>query len=88
MGIFALLVFGPTAWGLWKLLHLQSKPIEHFVCFVHRSSYPPHSEDWVITHQIRVFRGLLWTLFVLNALVMFFFFVTGIAAMGGVMFGH
>jgi hypothetical protein len=43
MGIvsfFFLVMWGGACYGIWKLLHLPSKPIEHFVCSVYRSTYP------------------------------------------------
>jgi len=81
-GFFALLMFGGICYGIWTLLHLRSKPIAHFVCFVYRSTYPPHPEDWAITHHIRVFRGLLWIVFGLSAFVGLIGFIGVIAALG------
>lgn len=82
-----LLFFGGMWYGVWKLLHLKSGPIEHFVCFVYRSTYPPHPEDWAITHHIRLFRGMIWIVFGINSLVLFFISIGVIAAIG-TMFAH
>lgn len=87
VSFFFLLVWGGACYGIWKLLHLPSKPIEHFVCSVHRSTYPPHPEDWTITHYIRVFRGLLWLLFGMSSFAGFLGFMGMIAAIGA-MFTH
>ena len=57
------LIMAGASYGIWKLLHSPSKPIEHFFCTMHRSTYPPHPEDWVVSHYIRVVRGLLWVVF-------------------------
>ena len=81
-GFFALFMFGGIGYGIWALLHLPSKPIEHFVCFVYRSTYPPHPEDWAITHHIRVFRGLLWIVFGLSAFVVFIELIGVVATLG------
>ena len=85
--IFFLLLWGGACYGLWKLLHTPAKPIEHFVCSVYRSTYPPHPEDWAITHRIRVFRGLLWLLFGITAFSAFLSIV-GVLAAIGLMFTH
>lgn len=90
MGFVNFLFFvamGGVSWGIWKLLHLPSKPIEHFVCSVYRSTYPPHPEDWTIPHYIRVLRGLLWLLFAISAFSATLGLIGVIAAIG-VMFAH
>jgi hypothetical protein len=86
-GFFVLFMCGGMCYGIWRLLHLPSKPIEHFVCLVYRSTYPPHPEDWAITHHIRVFRGLFWIIFGINALLVFVF-CAGVIAVLGTSFTH
>jgi hypothetical protein len=78
---------GGASYGIWKVLHLPSKPIEHFVCSVYRSTYPAHPEDWTITHRIRIFRGLLWLLFAISSFSALLGFIGAIAAIG-LMFAH
>ncbi len=46
-------LFGLAAWFLGGLLFDRRKRLHHFVCRLHRSPYPPHPEDWVITNRIR-----------------------------------
>ncbi len=90
MGFMSLLFFamwGGACYGLWKLLHLPSKPIEHLICSLYRSTYPPHPEDWVITHKIRVFRALLWLLLGMSSLAACFGLV-GVVAAVGLLFVH
>ena len=87
VNLFFLVMWGGAGYGIWKLLHLPSKPLEHFVCSIYRSTYPPHPEDWTITHRIRMLRGLLWLLFAMSSLVAFLGIIGVIAAIG-VMFTH
>lgn len=46
-------LFGSTAWFLGGLLFDRRKRVHHFICRLHRSPYPPHPEDWVISNRIR-----------------------------------
>jgi hypothetical protein len=63
MGAVAELVmlsaFGSATWFLGGLLFDRRKRLRHFVCRLHRSPYPPHPEDWVITNRIRMLQLLL-----------------------------
>lgn len=52
--LITLLLFGSGAWFLVGLLFDGRKRVHRFVCRLHRSPYPPHPEDWVITHHIRL----------------------------------
>lgn len=67
-GSFLLVVFAMGAWWLGGLLFDRRKRVHHFVCRLHRSSYPPHPEDWVITHHIRIMLVLIG-LFFFSAMV-------------------
>ena len=87
VSLFFLLIWGGACYSLWRLLHLPSRPIEHFVCTMHRSTYPPHAEDWTITHHIRLLRGLLWLLFGMSSFATCVGLIGAIAAIG-VMFIH
>ena len=46
-------LFGSATWFLGGLLFDRRKRLQHFICRLHRSPYPPHPEDWVITNHIR-----------------------------------
>lgn len=46
-------LFGSAAWFLGGLLFDRRKRVHHFICRLHRSPYPPHPEDWVISNRIR-----------------------------------
>jgi hypothetical protein len=46
-------LFGSATWFLGGLLFDRRKRVQHFICRLHRSPYPPHPEDWVITNHIR-----------------------------------
>jgi hypothetical protein len=37
----------------------RRKRLHHFICRLHRSPYPPHPEDWVITNRIRTLQFLI-----------------------------
>jgi hypothetical protein len=87
LSLFFLCMWGAACYGFWKLLHLPSKPIEHFVCAMRRSTYPPHPEDWTVTHYIRMLRGLVWLLFVMSAFAFVVAFI-GIIAGIGVLLTH
>ena len=87
LSLFFLAMWGGAAYGIWRLLHAPSKPIEHFVCVVRRNTYPPHPEDWTVTHYIRMFRGLLWLFLVMSSFAAVAAGV-GVIASIGVMFTH
>lgn len=61
---FFLVLFGTVAWWTGKLLFDPRKRVHHLLCRMHRSPYPPHPEDWVITHHIRLVLFVIGTFFV------------------------
>jgi hypothetical protein len=56
---FLLVLFSTAAWWLAVLLFDRRKRLHHFICRLHRSPYPPHPEDWVITNRIRTLQFLI-----------------------------
>ena len=66
--LIVLSLFGSAAWFLGGLLFDRRKRVHHFICRLHRSPYPPHPEDWVITNRIRMVQ-LLVILFLFSAVV-------------------
>jgi hypothetical protein len=52
-------LFGSAAWFLGGLLFDRRKRLHHFICRLHRSTYPPHPEDWVIPNRIRMLQVLI-----------------------------
>jgi hypothetical protein len=56
---FLLVLFSTAAWWLAALLFDRRKRLHHFICRLHRSPYPPHPEDWVITNRIRTLQFLI-----------------------------
>ncbi|HJT01866.1 MAG TPA: hypothetical protein VJ756_22420 [Terriglobales bacterium] len=52
-------LFGSATWFLGGLLFDRRKRLHHFICRLHRSPYPPHPEDWVITNRIRTLQFLI-----------------------------
>jgi len=66
--LIMLSLFGSAAWFLGGLLFDRRKRVHHFICRLHRSPYPPHPEDWVITNRIRMVQ-LLVILFLFSAVV-------------------
>jgi hypothetical protein len=52
-------LFGSATWFLGGLLFDHRKRVHHFICRLHRSPYPPHPEDWVITNRIRTVQFLI-----------------------------
>jgi hypothetical protein len=75
-------IMAGVSYGIWKLLHLPSKPIEHIFCSMYRSTCPPHPEDWAVTHNIRIVRGLLWVLFGISSISALLGLLGVIAAIG------
>lgn len=49
-----LVLFATAAWWMATLLFDRRKRVHHLICRLHRSPYPPHPEDWLITHHIRI----------------------------------
>jgi hypothetical protein len=80
--LFFFVIMAAASYGIWKVLRLPSKPIEHFFCSMYRSTYPPHPEDWAVTHNIRLVRGLLWMLCGISAFSALLGFLGIIAAIG------
>ena len=66
--LIMLSLFGSATWFLGGLLFDRRKRLHHFICRLHRSPYPPHPEDWVITNRIRTLQFLI-VLFLFSSLV-------------------
>jgi hypothetical protein len=66
--LIMLSLFGSAAWFLGGFLFDRRKRLHHFICRLHRSAYPPHPEDWVITNRIRTVQFLI-ILFLFSSLV-------------------
>jgi hypothetical protein len=54
VSIIMLSIFGSAAWFLWGLLFDRRKRVHHLMCRLYHSPYPPHPEDWAITHYTRL----------------------------------
>ena len=54
LALIMLSMFGSALWFTVGLLFDSRKRVHHLVCRLHRSPYPPHPEDWAITHRIRM----------------------------------